>query len=84
MVRNDGRGVDFGIWTRIASSLLYIPPDLHSGINARETGLLTRKRNDWKAVEELTSVLREFDPDDRVKYDFALFGLGAFEGFCSK
>jgi uncharacterized protein (TIGR02757 family) len=81
MVRKDNRGVDFGIWKRIDPSMLYIPLDLHSGNTARKLGLLTRKMNDWKAVEELTSVLREFDPADPVKYDFALFGLGVFEGF---
>ncbi len=81
MVRRDGRGVDFGIWKRIDPSLLYIPLDLHSGNTARKLGLLTRKIDDWKAVEELTTVLREFDSADPVKYDFALFGLGVFEGF---
>ena len=81
MVRKDNRGVDFGIWKKIDPSVLYIPLDLHSGNTARKLGLLTRKMNDWKAVEELTSVLREFDPADPVKYDFALFGLGVFERF---
>ena len=81
MVRKDNRGVDFGIWERIDPSVLYIPLDLLSGNTARKLGLLTRKANDWKAVEELTIVLREFDPADPVKYDFALFGLGVFEGF---
>jgi uncharacterized protein (TIGR02757 family) len=81
MVRKDNRGVDFGIWKRIDPSVLYIPLDLHSGNTARKLGLLTRKMNDWKAVEELTAVLREFDPADPVKYDFALFGLGVFEKF---
>ena len=81
MIRRDKRGVDFGIWKRIDPSLLYIPLDFHSGNTARKLGLLTRKMNDWKAVEELTSKLREFDPVDPVKYDFALFGLGVFEKF---
>ncbi len=76
MVRNDGRGVDFGEWSRIPSSALYMPLDLHSGNVARHLGLLTRKQNDWKAVDELTTKLREFDPNDPVKYDFALFGAG--------
>jgi uncharacterized protein (TIGR02757 family) len=76
MVRRDNRGVDFGIWKRLDPSILYIPLDLHSGNTARRLGLLTRKMNDWKAVEELTDILREFDPSDPVKYDFALFGLG--------
>jgi uncharacterized protein (TIGR02757 family) len=79
MVRNDKRGVDFGIWKRITPSMLYIPLDLHSGNTARRLGLLTRKQSDWKAVEELTAVLREFDPADPVKYDFALFGIGVNE-----
>lgn len=79
MVRNDGRGVDFGLWKTIKPSRLYIPLDVHSGNVARSLGLLTRKQNDWKAVAELTDVLRELDPEDPVKYDFALFGMGAFK-----
>ena len=81
MVRKDNHGVDFGMWQKIDPSMLFIPLDLHSGNTARRLGLLTRKMNDWKAVEELTEVLREFDPADPVKYDFALFGLGVFNGF---
>ena len=81
MVRKDNRGVDFGIWKQIDPSLLYIPLDLHSGNTARRLGLLKRNINDWKAVEELTGVLRWFDPKDPVKYDFALFGLGINERF---
>jgi uncharacterized protein (TIGR02757 family) len=81
MVRVDDKGVDFGIWKRINPSELYIPLDLHSGNTARRLGLLTRKTNDWKAVEELTSILREFDPSDPVKYDFALFSIGVNEKF---
>jgi len=81
MVRKDNHGVDFGLWNKIDPALLYIPLDLHSGNTARQLGLLTRKMNDWKAVEELTGVLREFDPADPVKYDFALFGLGVNKKF---
>jgi uncharacterized protein (TIGR02757 family) len=81
MVRKDSRGVDFGIWKDIDQASLFIPLDLHSGNTSRRLGLLKRKMNDWKAVEELTCILREFDPADPVKYDFALFGLGVFEGF---
>lgn len=76
MVRSDGRGVDFGMWTRIPSSALYLPLDVHSANMGRALGLLERRQNDWKAVEEITASLREFDPDDPVKYDFALFGAG--------
>lgn len=76
MVRRDGRGVDFGMWEKIPTSALYMPLDLHSGNIARMLGLLNRKQNDWRAVEELTTKLREFDVEDPVKYDFALFGAG--------
>jgi uncharacterized protein (TIGR02757 family) len=81
MVRNDNRGVDFGIWKSISPSLLYCPLDLHSGRVARKLGLLQRKQDDWKAVNELTINLRKLDGNDPVKYDFALFGLGVFERF---
>ena len=81
MVRRDEHGVDFGIWNKINPSQLMCPLDVHSGNVARKLGLLLRKQNDWKAVEELTATLRQFDPADPVKYDFALFGLGVFEKF---
>lgn len=80
MVRKDNSGVDFGIWDKIPQSHLLCPLDVHSGNVARKLGLLTRKQNDWKAVEELTTELRSFDAEDPVKYDFALFGMGVFEG----
>ena len=80
MVRQDDRGVDFGIWKDIPQSHLMCPLDVHSGNVARRFGLLTRKQNDWKAVVELTDNLRAFDKDDPVKYDYALFGMGVFEG----
>ncbi len=75
-VRQDNMGVDFGIWKQIPSSALYLPLDIHSGNVGREFGLLERKQNDWKAVEEITTRLREFDANDPVKYDYSLFGLG--------
>lgn len=81
MVRNDGKGVDFGIWKSIKPSQLYTPLDLHSGATARNLGLLIRKQDDWKAVAELTGNLRVLDAADPVKYDFALYGLGVFEKF---
>lgn len=79
MVRRDNAGVDFGLWKNISPSLLCCPLDVHVGNVARALGLLERKQDDWKAVEELTAKLREFDADDPVKYDFALFGTGVFE-----
>ena len=81
MVRHDKTGVDFGIWNSISPSILSCPLDVHSGNVARKLGLLTRKQNDAKALKELDAQLREMDPYDPVKYDFALFGLGVFEKF---
>ncbi|REJ80447.1 MAG: TIGR02757 family protein [Bacteroidetes bacterium] len=81
MIRKDNHGVDFGIWQNNSSKHLLCPLDLHSGRVSRKLGLLIRTSNDWKAVLELTAKLREFDPEDPVKYDFALFGLGVFEKF---
>ena len=81
MVRNDNTGVDFGLWNTISPSILSCPLDVHSGKIARKLGLLDRKQNDAKALLELDKKLREMDPNDPVKYDFALFGLGVFEKF---
>lgn len=81
MVRKDGRGVDFGLWKSIPVSGLFCPLDIHSGRVSRKLGLLKRKADDWKSVEELTARLRILDPEDPVKYDFALFGLGINEKF---
>tara|TARA_B100001123_G_scaffold80944_1_gene92162 strand:- start:1510 stop:2283 length:774 start_codon:yes stop_codon:yes gene_type:complete len=81
MVRDDTRGVDFGIWKSISPRYLSCPLDVHTGNVARKLGLIQRKQNDHKAVMELDKKLREFDLIDPVKYDFALFGLGVFEKF---
>ncbi|ELY1979016.1 TIGR02757 family protein [Flavobacterium psychrophilum] len=81
MVRQDTHGVDFGLWKTISPSALSCPLDVHSGNVARKLQLLLRKQNDAKAVYELDTNLRLLDPNDPVKYDFALFGLGVFEKF---
>ena len=81
MVRPNDSGVDFGIWDSISTSQLSCPLDIHSGKVARKLGLLQREQNDNKALKELDSNLRKFDKNDPAKYDFALFGLGAFEKF---
>jgi len=78
--RKDTNGVDFGIWNTVSPSELSCPLDVHSGNVARALGILNRKQNDQKALIELDEALRKFDPTDPVKYDFALFGLGVFEG----
>lgn len=81
MVRKDKQGVDFGIWKNIKPSQLVCPLDTHSGNVARKLGLIRRKQNDWKTAMELNLNLKQLDPKDPVKYDFALFGLGVFENF---
>lgn len=81
MARQDEQGIDFGIWQNIPPSKLSLPLDVHTGNVARKLEMLHRKQNDWKAVEELDIILRQMDAEDPVKYDFALFGLGAFESF---
>ena len=78
LCRNDGI-VDLGIWRNISPKMLMIPLDVHVARISRELGLLQRKQNDRKSVEQLTAQLRELSPDDPVKYDFALFGIGVEE-----
>lgn len=79
MIRKDNKGVDFGIWNSISPSILSCPLDVHTSTIARKLGLLERKQNDAKTVYELDTILRKFDKYDPVKYDYALFGIGAFE-----
>jgi uncharacterized protein (TIGR02757 family) len=79
MVRKDNCGVDFGIWNHIKPSELIMPCDLHVDRVARKLNLITRKQTDWQTAIELTQRLREFDPSDPVKYDFALFAMGIEE-----
>jgi len=81
MVRKDNKGVDFGLWEKISQARLICPIDIHVSRVARKIGLLQRKQTDWQAAIELTKALREFDNEDPVKYDFALFGLGVMEKF---
>ena len=72
--------VDLGIWTGVSASQLVLPLDVHTGRQARRMGLLSRKQNDWKAVLELTDQCRILAPNDPVRYDLALFGVGAYGG----
>ena len=74
MVRNST--VDLGVWNFMKPKDLLIPLDVHVARVSRNMGLLNRKSNDFKAVTELTEKLREFSPDDPVKYDFAMFAFG--------
>lgn len=75
LVRRDEVGVHFGLWNDFDTADLFLPLDVHTAKMSRALELLTRKQNDWKAVEELTANLRQFDAKDPVKYDFAIFGL---------
>lgn len=81
MVRQDAKGVDFGIWKKINSSQLICPCDVHVERVARKLNLIRGKGMNWQTALELTSNLRKLDPIDPVKYDFALFGLGIMERF---
>ncbi|MDW3210994.1 MAG: TIGR02757 family protein [Reichenbachiella sp.] len=81
MVRQDNKGVDFGIWDAIKPSQLICPLDVHVERVAKRLDLLQRKQTDWRAAVELSDNLRELDPQDPVKYDFALFGIGVMEKF---
>ena len=81
MVRNDNNGVDFGIWKKVQPSELICPLDVHVVRVAKNLGLLQRDKADWMAAVELTDVLKTFDENDPVKYDFALFGLGILEKY---
>ncbi len=81
MVRRDEQGVDFGIWHKLDPKDLICPCDVHVIRVANQLGLIQRKQSDWKTAELLTQKLRQFDPADPVKYDFALFGLGVMENY---
>jgi len=74
MVRTDAP--DFGIWKGIRPDQLVIPLDLHISRIGRCFGLTARKSDDWKTAVEITKSLKQFDPLDPVKYDFALCHLG--------
>ena len=75
VVREDA--VDLGLWKKSVSPKdLRIPLDTHISRLSRVHGLTTRKSNDWKTVEEITHYLRKLCPDDPIRYDLAMMGLG--------
>jgi uncharacterized protein (TIGR02757 family) len=78
MVREGKSGIDFGLWHRIHASQLMMPLDVHVDRVGRHLGLITRQKSDWTTVEELTANLKKYDPEDPVKYDYALFGMGVY------
>jgi uncharacterized protein (TIGR02757 family) len=79
MVRNDDKGVDFGIWKTISPAQLVCPIDVHVARVAKELNLMKMQPVNWQAALELTAYLRTLDKADPVKYDFALFGTGVME-----
>jgi uncharacterized protein (TIGR02757 family) len=79
MVRKDEAGVDFGLWNSIKPAQLVCPLDVHVMRTAGELGLMKEENANWKTALALTNTLRELDPTDPVKYDFALFGMGIEE-----
>ena len=81
MVRDDKKGVDFGIWKNVEQKYLSIPLDVHTANISRKLGILNRTQNDWKAVEELDEIIRKYNPEDPAIYDYALFGIGVSKEF---
>jgi len=81
MVRNDDKGVDFGLWKNISPSQLIVPLDVHVARVARHFNLISRKPTDWLTAVELTEEMKSIDPKDPCKFDFALFALGVLERF---
>ena len=79
MIRD--RDIDFGIWNSIPKNKLIIPLDTHIARISRCLGLTHRKSQDWKMAVEVTRSLMKFDPEDPVKYDFALCHHG-ISGMC--
>jgi len=74
MVRRDR--LDLGIFREISPSKLIIPLDTHVARLSRRIGLTNRITSNWSMAVEITNTLRKFDPDDPVKYDFALCRVG--------
>jgi uncharacterized protein (TIGR02757 family) len=79
MIRD--RDIDFGIWKGIPKNKLVIPLDTHIAKISRCLGLTERRSQDWKTAVEITETLKKFDPEDPLKYDFALCHHG-ISGMC--
>jgi uncharacterized protein (TIGR02757 family) len=80
MIRD--KDIDFGIWKGIPKNKLIIPLDTHIARISRCLGLTKRASQDWKMAEEITGALKTLDPEDPLKYDFALCHQG-ISGVCS-
>ena len=80
MIRD--KDIDFGIWKGIPKGKLMIPLDTHIARIGKCLGLTSRASADWKMAVEITDSLKRLDPDDPIKYDFALCHQG-ISGVCS-
>jgi uncharacterized protein (TIGR02757 family) len=74
MVRKDE--LDFGLWDEIPTSKLIIPVDTHIARICKQLKITKRKNVSWIMAEEITENLKKFDPNDPVKYDFAICHIG--------
>lgn len=74
---------DLGLWTFVDPAKLVMPVDTHIHRIATFLGLNDRKSADWKTARAITSSLAQFDPEDPVRYDFALCRLGILD-LCSR
>jgi len=83
MVRGPN-GVDFGLWKFIHPARLIVPLDSHIARMAGLLGLCSRRSLDWNMALDITGSLRRLDPDDPVKYDFALVRPGITRACTSK
>jgi uncharacterized protein (TIGR02757 family) len=79
MIRD--RDIDFGIWKGVPKNKLIIPLDTHIARISRCLGFTKRKTQDWQMAVEITRALKQFDPEDPLKYDFALCHHG-ISGLC--
>ncbi len=73
--------VDLGLWRTIRPDQLVLPLDVHAGRQARALGLLSRRADDWRAALELTERCRMLCADDPARYDYAFFGVGAYNAW---
>ncbi len=78
MVRRGDR-IDLGLWLRVSPRKLIIPLDVHVSRISRRIGLTRLKTPSWRMAEDITRSLRRLDPEDPVKYDFAICRLGILE-----
>ena len=74
MVRKDA--LDLGVWSRVPPARLVVPLDTHVIKVGRCLKLTTYTSPGWRMARDITASLRVLDPDDPVKYDFALCHLG--------